>query len=200
MNLENIGPIQMLVVGFDKDAEFRGAIMDELEDLSGRGLIRVIDLQFVMKETNGDLLAMEMSDLTDDEAIEFGALIGGLIGLGTGTEEGVLAGAEAGAIAASERSYGLGVDDITDIAADLEPGEAVAMLLFEHVWAARLRHAIRSTGGFPIAQGFLTPEVLLMMGRELEVMIETEQAIEVAEAVKSAAILDALIPWKRRQK
>lgn len=193
MDFEHIGPVQMLVVGFGPDAEYRGAILDELEDLTTRGLIRVIDMQFVMKTPEGDVLAMEDSGLTDEEAIEFGAIIGSLIGYGRGGEEGAEVGAVAGAIAAAENAYGLTVADIAEIADGLEPGEAVGMLLFEHVWAAKLKHALRSTGGVPIAQGFLTPEALFMVGREVEAVIEAEATIELAEAVKGAAMLDALI-------
>jgi uncharacterized membrane protein len=192
MDFEHIGPIQMMVIGFDRDAEYRGLILDELDALAARGLIRVIDLQFVMKEEDGSLIALEQSDLTNEEAIEFGTVIGGLIGLGEGGVEGTMDGAEAGALAAAERSYGLTVEDIADIASQLDPGEAVGMMLFEHTWAARLKQAIRTTGGYPIAQGFLTPEALMMVGREVEAVVEAEVAIEVAEAVKGAAILDAL--------
>ncbi|MFN2203384.1 MAG: hypothetical protein ACK2UO_19465, partial [Caldilineaceae bacterium] len=180
------------VVGFDEDAEYRGLILDELDSLTARGLIRVIDLQFVKKDEAGDLIAIQGSDLTDEEAIEFGAVIGGLIGLGAAGEEGAAEGMEAGALAAADEAYGLTVDDIADIASGLEPGQAVGMLLFEHTWAARLKQAIRTTGGYPIAQGFLTPEALMMVGRELEAVLEAEVAIEVADAVKGAAILDAI--------
>lgn len=192
MNFEQVGPIQMLVVGFEQDAQYEGAILDELERLSTRGLIRVIDLQFVMKGEDGKLLAMELSELSDDEIIEYGTVIGGLIGLGQGGQKGAEIGAELGALAAAEQSYGLTPTDIQEIAAELAPGEAVAMLLFEHTWAARLKQTIRHAGGHPIAQGFLTPESLMMVGRELEAVMEAEVAIEVAEAVKGAALLDAL--------
>lgn len=192
MDFAHIGPIQMLVIGFDKDADYQGLILDELDRLTMRGLIRVIDMKFLMKDEQGDLIALEQSNLTDEEAIEFGVVIGGLIGLGEGGLEGAAAGAEAGALAASERSYGMSADDIAEVASNLEAGEAVGMLLFEHAWAARLKHAIRTTGGYPIAQGFLTPEALMMVGREVEAVVEAEATIEIAEAVKGAAILDAL--------
>lgn len=192
MDFEHIGPVQMLVVGFGPDAEYRGAILDELDDLSTRGLIRVIDLQFVMKTEEGDLLALESSDLTDEEAMEFGAIIGSLIGLGRDGAAGAEVGAIEGALAAADRAYGMTATDIAAIAADLEPGTAVGMLLFEHVWAAKLKYALRSTGAVPIAQGFLTPEALFMVGQEVQAVIEAEAAIEIAEAVKGAAMLDAL--------
>lgn len=192
MDFEHIGPVQMLVVGFGPDAEYRGAILDELDDLTARGLIRVIDLQFVMKTEDGDLLALESSDLSAEEAMEFGAVIGSLIGQGEGGEEGAAAGAVAGALAAADRAFGMTAADIADIAARLEPGTAVGMLLFEHVWAAKFKYALRSTGGVPIAQGFLTPEALFMVGQEVQAIVEAEATIEIAEAVKGAAMLDAL--------
>jgi hypothetical protein len=188
MDFENIGPIQMLVVGFGPDAEFRGAVLDELDDLTSRGLIRVIDLQFVMKTAAGDFLVLEESGLTDEEALEFGAVITRLIGL---NDDGAAGAAQEMAVPA-ERAYGMGHADIMEIAAGLAPGDSVAMLLFEHVWASRLKYALRSTGGYPIAQGILTPEALFMVGREVEAIVEAEATIEVADAIKGAAMLDAL--------
>lgn len=192
MDFEHIGPIQMLVVGFGPDVEYRGAILDELDNLTSRGLIRVIDLQFVMKTEEGDLLAMESSDLTDADAMEFGAIISSLIGMGQNSMNGIEAGAVAETPTALDRAYGMTVRDIVEIAVDLEPGTAVGMLLFEHVWAAKLKHAIRSTGGVPIAQGFLTREALFMVGKEVQAIVEAEATIEIAEAVKGAAIIEAL--------
>jgi hypothetical protein len=40
--------------------------------------------------------------------------------------------------------------------------------MFEHTWAIPLREAIRRAGGVPRAQGFLTRDVLMMVGKELE--------------------------------
>ena len=64
--------------------------------------------------------------------------------------------------------------------------------MFEHTWAIPLAAAIRRAGGVPLAQGFVTPEALVMVGEELNAIAEAETAIEVSEIVKSAAILDTL--------
>ena len=64
--------------------------------------------------------------------------------------------------------------------------------MFEHTWAIPLRDAIRRAGGVPLAQGFITPEALLMVGQELQAIADAERTIEVAQIVKSAAILDTL--------
>jgi uncharacterized membrane protein len=186
-----IGPVQLLAVGFERTDRFKGEILAELENLKSRGLIRVLDLLFVMKDEAGDILALKDTDLSPEEEIEMGAIIGAMLGLEAGGETG--AGAEGGALAQAEDQYGMTVEDIQGIADGLEPGTATGILLVEHVWAAAFKHAIRDAGGFPIAQGFITPEALLMVGAELQAIAEAEAAIEVADAIKGAAMLDALI-------
>jgi len=80
------GPVQMLVLEFDR-TKFDGEIMPELARLKDAGIIRLIDLLFVRKPVGGDLEVVQTSDLSEDEATDFGALVGALIGLGSGDEE-----------------------------------------------------------------------------------------------------------------
>ena len=57
---QDIGPVQLLAVGFDPDARFEGRIMDELENLERHETIRILDLLFVGKDAEtGDLLALD---------------------------------------------------------------------------------------------------------------------------------------------
>ncbi|MDH3679565.1 MAG: hypothetical protein OEV40_06380 [Acidimicrobiia bacterium] len=187
MNANDIGPLQLLVVGFGPDAEFEGLVLDELERLTARGLIRVVDLRFVTKDSEGSIEAIELTDLGSDEATEYGSVIDALIGL-RARPSGDLAGSDD----TEEQSFGLGPDELEALARDLRPGEAVGLLLFEHTWATELKAAIRATGGFPIAQGLLTPEALLMVGAEVQAIAEAEAAIELADAISGAAMLDAI--------
>lgn len=188
-----IGPIQLIAIGFESNENFRGDILGELNEVRARGVIKLLDLLFVMKHQDGEVSALEMSDLTAEEEIEYGALIGGLMGMGAEGAEGAAAGMEAEALAAAENSLGVTADDVQSLADDLESGTAAAILLIEHTWAVCLKAAIREAGGHTLMQGFLTPEALLMVGQELEAMAEAEAAIEVAETIKGAAMLDALI-------
>jgi uncharacterized membrane protein len=71
----------LIAIGFD-EPEFRGAIQRELSALRDLGLIRLIDALLVAKDDFGGVTRMEMSDLSEPEKMEFGALIGGMIGLG----------------------------------------------------------------------------------------------------------------------
>lgn len=187
MNANDVGPLQLLVIGFGPDAAFEGLVLDELERLTARGLIRVIDLRFVTKDSDGSVEAIELADLESDEVAEYGSVIDTLIGLRE-RSSGELAVADD----SEEQSFGLGPDELAALARELRPGEAVGLLLFEHTWAAELKAAIRATGGFPIAQGLLTPEAMLMVGAEVQAIAEAEAAIELADAINGAAMLDAM--------
>lgn len=186
-----IGPIQLIVVGFESNDRFRGQIMRELEALRGRGLMRVLDLLFVMKDKAGNITAFEQSDLTPEEELEWGAVISRMMGLdGDGPgREGELS---PEALAAAEHDYGLTAEDIIQIAEQIEPGTSAGILLFEHTWAIGLKAAIHEAGGHLLAQGVLTPEALWMVGEEIRTIAEAQETIELAEAVKGAAMLDAL--------
>src|SRR2546423_10031816 len=91
-----MGPVQILVVGFE-DGKFEGEILAELRRLREHDIIRMVDLLFVAKDEQGDVAKLEHSDLSVDEAMEFGALAGALLGLGAAGEEGSRAGALRGA-------------------------------------------------------------------------------------------------------
>src|SRR5688500_3456984 len=96
-----IGPVQMLIVGFD-DPQFKGDVLKELTRLKDADIIRLIDLVVVKKDDNGDIETLHTSDLDEHDALEFGAIAGALIGLGMAGDEGVEAGAMAGAEAMAD--------------------------------------------------------------------------------------------------
>ena len=92
------GPMQLSVIGFDNE-EVIGGLLDELDRVREFGIIRLIDFLFVAKDEGGDIGSMEVTVLSDEERTEFGAVIGGLIGLGAAGAEGAVAGAVEGALA-----------------------------------------------------------------------------------------------------
>ena len=77
-----IGPVQIIVLGFP-DHDFHGEIIDEFERLRQSDTVRVIDALAVYKDAAGEIEAMHLSNLTQDEAIELGSVVGALIGLGS---------------------------------------------------------------------------------------------------------------------
>jgi hypothetical protein len=186
-----IGPIQVIVFGFDRTDQFKGEILEELRSLRSRGMIRVIDVFLAKKAEGGGLSSTELSWLSEEEKKEFGSVIRKLLEVGGGESAAPQSRTEPIELAA--RSSGITPEDLRAAVAAIPPGKALGVLLFEHTWAIPLRDAIRRAGGRPLAQGFITPEGLMMVGAELEAITEAELAIEVSDAVRGAAILDALI-------
>jgi|tagenome__1003787_1003787.scaffolds.fasta_scaffold20952846_5 uncharacterized membrane protein len=167
---EKIGPVQLVAVGFPPDAEFEGTIMAELERLESHETIRILDLLFVNKDAEtGDLLAL------DYQGEDLGAIVGALLGFGfeddgeqpDGSSEGV-----------EGHAFGLSRTEIQDLAGSLEPGSSAGFVLIEHVWARELKGAIREAGGFPLGEGFLTPEAIAEVAVELVAMSEAIEELE----------------------
>ena len=180
-----IGPVQLIVLGFEHP-EFHGEIIEQLERLHESDTVRVIDALAVHKDADGGIEVAHLSNLSKDEAIEFGTKIGALIGLGIEGEEGLEAGAEAGAEAVAE---GNGVHVFTDeeawdVLEDIPNDSAAALILLEHQWAVPLRDAIARAGGFRLSDGFISPldlvEIGLVTGEEARQLHALETAATAA--------------------
>jgi uncharacterized membrane protein len=175
---EKIGPVQLVVIGFPPDAEFEGSIMAELERLESHETIRILDLLFVRKDAEtGDLLAL------DYQGEELGAIVGALLGFefedDGGRPDESLEGMHG-------HAFGLSQSEIHDMAASLRPGTSAGFLLIEHVWARDLKGAVRDAGGYPLGEGFLTPEALAEVAIELVAMSEVIEELEAEEASAGA--------------
>ena len=82
-----LGPVQMLVLGF-AEPNFTGKIAAELDRLRQHEFVKIVDALVVQKDDAGEITALEVSDLSQDEAIEMGAIAGALIGFGYGGRRG----------------------------------------------------------------------------------------------------------------
>jgi uncharacterized membrane protein len=158
-----IGPVQLIVLGFNHP-DFHGEVIDELERLRDSDTIRVIDALAVHKDADGEIEVAHLSNLTTDEAIELGSKVGALIGLGIEGEEGLEAGAEAGAVAAADGVEVFSDEQAWDVLEDIPNDSAAALLLLEHHWAVPLRDAIARAGGYRLADGMISPYDLLAIG------------------------------------
>jgi uncharacterized membrane protein len=158
-----IGPVQLIVLGFEHP-EFHGEIIAELERLKESDTVRVIDALAVHKDAEGEIEVAHLSNLSKDEAIEFGSKVGALIGLGIEGEEGMVVGAEAGAEAGADGISVFSDEDAWDVLEDIPNDSAAALILLEHHWAVPLRDAIAAAGGFRISDGFISPLDLVEIG------------------------------------
>jgi uncharacterized membrane protein len=121
----SIGPVEILVISFPGN-QFNGDVAPALADLVQTGLIKVIDLVFVTKDADGDVAAIELSELDEATSSAFSPHV-------------------------EEPSGMLAEEDIEDLAAELAPSSSAAILMFEHVWATRFRDAVVDSGGELVA-------------------------------------------------
>ena len=175
-----IGPVQLIVLGFNHP-NFHGEVIDELERLRESDTIRVIDALAVHKDADGEIEVAHLSNLTKDEAIELGSKVGALIGLGIEGEEGMEAGAAAGAEATADGVKVFNDQEAWDVLEDIPNDSAAALILLEHHWAVPLRDAVARAGGFRLSDGFISPLDLVEIG-----LMEAEEAKEL-HAMETAA-------------
>ena len=155
-------PVQMLVVSF-AEPNFSGEIIEELIRLRESNVVRLIDALAVQKGMDGELVAIQWSDLSLPDAEELGATVGALLGLGFAGEAGAEAGAIIGADAGAD-GHLIDDDEVWDVADSIEPGSAAAIALIEHLWAAPLRDAITRAGGVPVSDAWIHPLDLVEIG------------------------------------
>jgi uncharacterized membrane protein len=179
-----IGPVQLIVLGFEHP-EFHGEIVAELERLKESDTVRVIDALAVHKDADGGIEVAHLSNLSKEEAVELGSKVGALIGLGIEGEEGVEAGATAGAEAAADGMQVFSDEQAWDVLEDIPNDSAAALILLEHHWAVPLRDAIDRAGGFRISDGFISPFDLVAIG--LVSAAEAEQ-LHALEQRRAAAV------------
>ena len=182
-----LGPVQLIAIEFETLDRLEGRLIDELDDLIPLDSVRILDALLVAKEENGDLTALEMGEMDEDDPL--GALIGRLMGFSFEDDQAV----EQDPTEMFDSSpVGLGPADIERFGDDLAPGTGAALLLLEHCWAAGVRDAVNEAGGKMVAQGFLTPTGLMMIGAELVATADAIDAIETAGELEAEANLRAL--------
>ena len=130
-----MGPVGYLVVEFPGN-KMTGEGFPILVDLVDRGLIRILDLIFVMKDDDGTVTVAELRDFDGDGTTDLAVFEGASSGL-------------------------LGDDDIAQGGAVLAPGSSGAVLIYENRWAAPLTAALRRSGAELVAAGFIPQDDLL---------------------------------------
>ncbi|MGW7407553.1 DUF6325 family protein [Streptomyces sp. NPDC054833] len=130
---EEMGPVDYLVIEFPGN-RMTGEAFPLLVDLVERGIVRILDLTFVRKDSDGSVTGLELQDLGDEVDLS------------------VFAGASSGL---------LDQGDIEEAGNALEPGNSAAVLVYENVWAAPLARALRRSGAQLVAGGRIPVQALL---------------------------------------
>ena len=132
--LEEMGPIDYVVLewpGKQPQGEAAPLILDAVD----RGIIRILDVALLAKDSDGTVATLEL-----------GALNGGSGGFSE------FEGATSGLI---------GEDDLEEAAGVLEPGTSAAVIVWENRWAAPIATALRKSGGQLVASGRIQVQAIL---------------------------------------
>jgi len=134
-DLDQMGPVDYLVVAFPTE-RMTGEAFPLLIDLVDRGVIRILDLEFIRKDDDGTVTTLSQIDLERMKVLEAALFDGATSGL-------------------------LRPDDLSEAAAALDPGTAAAVLVYENVWAAPFAAALRRSGGQLVAAGHIPVQDLV---------------------------------------
>ncbi len=131
---QTLGPVDYLMVGFPGN-KFTGKIVPELMDLEQRDIIRVIDLVFIIKDSDGKVFVTEAKDLQGDAGRAFETLA-------KNTQEWFYEG------------------DINTIAGKLPNDSSAALLLYENVWARKFKEALIEADAEVLDMGRIPQEAI----------------------------------------
>jgi hypothetical protein len=130
----SLGPVEYALIEFP-GSTFSGEIAPELQKLVEAGTIRVIDLIFITKDEQGDILSLELTGLDADEAAPFER-----------------AGVELGNL--------LTEDDVEIAGEALAPGSSAALIVWEDTWATAFAAGVRNADGRLVAHERIAPDVI----------------------------------------
>jgi hypothetical protein len=130
--IDELGPIDYIVLEWP-GRQPSGEVAPLIVDLADRGVIRVLDVAFMIKKDDGTVDAIEIADLDGDGFADFEGASSGLIGQ----------------------------DDLEEAAAALRPGTSAAVLVWENRWAAPVATALRRSGGELVASGRLPVQAVV---------------------------------------
>ena len=131
-----LGPIDVTVIAYPPGTPKTGEAIPILLDLVDRGIVRVLDVLFVQKDADGTFSGFDLADLDPDTAGDLAVFAGASTGM-------------------------LGDEDAAIAAAEIEPGSAAIIIVYENRWAAEFVAAIRRNGGVHIATERIGVEQLL---------------------------------------
>ena len=116
-----LGPIEIICLKFPETA-IKDDIALALKELVDNKTIRIVDILFVRKGGDGEILITEIDEMEDIDHSLLDASISEISGL-------------------------ISEEDIQDVAAQLDNGSFAAVMLFENTWATAFRDAVLNADG-----------------------------------------------------
>lgn len=144
-----MGPLEFVVIGVKGD-RFTSEIVPELSSIQEKGLIRVVDLIFVRKDTDGTVKALEVHDLNDEELAAFDPIKEDLMRL-------------------------LTPQDISLLTEAIPPDTSAVIVLLEHAWIVRLTESLNRADAVLLAGGMVPQAAMEQLEAELKAAQQQSQ-------------------------
>ncbi len=138
-----LGPVDIVVIGFPPDAPRTGESIPIMLDLVDRGIVRILDVMIVQKDADGTVAQLEISELGGNVSTHLEVFEGASTGM-------------------------LGDEDASVAGDGLEPGEAAVLICFENSWAAPFVTSVMRNGGSVLAFDRIPAEDLIETLNALE--------------------------------
>ena len=133
IDVDSIGPVDVGVILFDRN-QFNGDVAPALVEMQESGVVRIIDLAFIRKESDGSVTIVEVEDADVSDA--FASVNDSPMDL-------------------------LNDEDLDGIAQGLAPDSSALVIVWENTWAARFAAAVRGSNGKLIADVRIPRDVVL---------------------------------------
>jgi hypothetical protein len=179
--------IELIEVLFPPATDLRGAVLDELAWAQRRGLVRIVDVLFAMRDDRGGIVPLDPGG-GGPAGGPWGVVVAPLLGIERPLPECAAQGHDIEA----DDVAGLGPGDIAALARRLPPGRASAWMLVQHLWVEDLRDALGAAGAEPLAGGYLRREALAAVAPALGALVERCVRAERAAAEEGWRILRVL--------
>jgi hypothetical protein len=182
-----VGPVDLLVYGFDGQRPLAPDVARQLNLLRGGGLVRVLDVLYVSRDEQGVYrVEQEGADLNPRSARAESTLW--RIFDADDPEPVPPEPLEL----RTAREVGLDLTAVEGLADLIRPMTCALLVLVELTWPTGLLDAVVVSDGFPIVSGRLEPETMLVLGPRLAAAARATYADERDAALRGAAMLDAL--------
>jgi len=139
----DLGPVDIVVIGFPPDAPRTGESIPLFVDLVDRGIIRVLDVMMIEKAADGTIASLEINDLDGQVSAELDVFQGASTGM-------------------------LGEEDASAAGDGMQAGEAAVLICFENTWAAPFVSSVHRNGGRVLAYERVPAQDLLDVVDALE--------------------------------
>lgn len=146
-DIREMGPIDWLLIEFDGPLTGRAA--GPLNELAQQGTIRILDIAFLRRFSDGAVQAVDIAELPGEESVR--------VSIFDGLSSGIL-----------------GDEDLHEAGKTLSVDSRAVLLVYENVWAAPFAVAVREAGGTLVDSGRIPVQAIVAALDEVDAL-EAEQ-------------------------